>query len=377
MFDKILNVLLGYVGYLEKKSNSNLEDKTANAGSGNYTIFAKLYKDYMGVNFQGQAWCAMFISVCFTLAVGLEKAKELLCGNLFAYCPYCMTAFKNKGQLYTTPKKGDLVFFLKNGVAKHIGFVYKVSGNTIYTIEGNTSSAAGVVANGGGVFKKSYTVNNNMRFGRPNYGVLSYDAKEWVRSLQAAIGVTVDGIAGKKTLAACPTLKKGDTGTLVYLLQQRLGEHFKIAVSGGYDGDYGNGTYTAVKTFQKAKGLTADGVAGAATWAALLEIETETKAQTGDAWVRELQAAIGVKVDGVAGSKTLAACPTLDKGDKGAVVKLMQQRLGEKFNIAVSGGCDGDYGNGTLAAVKVFQKAQGLTADGVVGAKTWAKLLCL
>lgn len=384
MFDKIYNVLLGYVGYLEKASNANLEDKTANAGSKNYTIFAKLYKEYTGANFQGQAWCAMFVSVCFVLGVGLEKAKELLCGNLYAYCPYGMAAFKNKGQLYTTPKKGDVVFFLKNGVAKHIGFVWKVSGNTIYTIEGNTSGASGVVANGGGVFKKSYTVNSNMRFGRPNYDNVTgnYNPTTWVRSLQAAIGTTVDGIVGAKTLEACPTLKKGSKGEVVRLLQQKLGEQFKIAVSGGYDGDFGSGTVTAVKAFQKAQGLKADGVVGGKSWEKLLNYEKEETSKpaatdTSKEWVKELQAAIGAKVDGIAGSKTLAACPTLEKGDKGTVVKLMQQRLGEYFKIEVSGGYDGDFGAGTLAAVKEFQKDKGLKADGIVGKNTWRKLLCL
>lgn len=174
MQNAILKVLESYVGYLEKKSNKDLESKTANAGDKNYTIFAKLYKEYTGSNYQGQAWCAMFVSVCFVQAVGLEKAKELLCGKLYSYCPYGMAAFEKWGHLYTTPKAGDVVFFLRsNGTAKHTGFVYKVSGNKIYTIEGNTSGASGVIANGGGVCKKSYTVNNSMRFGRPNYGTIT------------------------------------------------------------------------------------------------------------------------------------------------------------------------------------------------------------
>lgn len=272
MLEKIIEVFESWVGYLEKKSNKNLESKTANAGKKNYTIFAERYREYTGNNYQAQAWCAMFVSCCFVEAVGLAKAKELLCGKLYSYCPYGMTAFKNKKRLYTSPKKGDVVFFLKNGVAKHTGIVYKVSGNTIYTIEGNTSGASGVIANGGGVCKKSYTVNANMRFGRPNYAE-AYNATSWVRSLQAAIGVKVDGVAGAKTLAACPTLEKGDNGTVVELLQQRLGEQFKIAVSGGYDGSFGNGTLTAVKAFQKAQELKTDGVVGQNTWRALLCIE--------------------------------------------------------------------------------------------------------
>lgn len=171
--DKLLEVLNSHVGYLEKKSNQDLDHKTKNAGSNNYTCFARDYKTYTGENYQGQAWCAMFVSCCFVSAYGLENAKKLLGGKLYSYCPYGMAAFKNKGQLHSTPKAGDVVFFIRNGVAKHTGVVYKVSGNTIYTIEGNTSGASGVVANGGGVCKKSYTVNYNMKFGRPDYSLVT------------------------------------------------------------------------------------------------------------------------------------------------------------------------------------------------------------
>lgn len=170
--NKVLAVLLNWVGYLEKKSNKDLDHKTDNAGNKNYTCFARDYKEYTGANFQGQAWCAMFISCCFVAAYGLEMAKKLLCGQLYAYCPYGMKAFKDKGQLHTKPKAGDIVFFLTNGVAKHTGFVYKVAGNYIYTIEGNTSGASGVIPNGGGVCKKYYAVNSNMRFGRPDYNLV-------------------------------------------------------------------------------------------------------------------------------------------------------------------------------------------------------------
>ena len=251
--EKILEVLESYVGYLEKKSNSSLESKTANAGSNNYTIFAKLYKEYTGKNYQGQAWCAMFISVCFVLAVGLDKAKELLCGKLYSYCPYGMKAFKDKGQLHTTPKKGDIVFFLKSGVAKHTGFVYKVSGNKIYTIEGNTSGASGVVANGGGVCKKSYTVNSNMRFGRPKYTAETSTAKKYSGTFPALPerGYYKNG-DGITTLTNYPTQIK----RLQQLLNWAIDADLKV------DGQFGDKTEAAVRAFQKAYGLKVDGQFG-------------------------------------------------------------------------------------------------------------------
>lgn len=288
--EKVLEVLLSWVGYLEKKSNKYLEDKTANAGNKNYTIFAEKYKEYTGENYQGQAWCAMFISVCFALAYGLENAIKLLCGSLYSYCPYGMAAFKKAGRLHTKPQAGDIVFFIRNGVAKHTGLVYKVDGNTIYTIEGNTSGASGVIANGGGVCKKSYTVNDNMRFGRPDYSLVEVAPKpqtpapkpqinndkltkdSFIRGVQKAVGVSVDGIVGSKTRAALPTLKKGSKGTVVKLVQRALIDLYGYKLPKyGADGDYGAETLAAVKEYQKANKLTADGIIGKNTWAALLK----------------------------------------------------------------------------------------------------------
>ena len=99
--------------------------------------------------------------------------------------------------------------------------------------------------------------------------------------------------------------------------------------------------------------------------------------QSGDEWVRRLQTVIGAKVDGIAGKETLSKCPTVEKGAKGTVVKLMQERLGNVYKIGVTGGYDGDFGTGTYNAVVEFQRQHGLTKDGVVGQKTWKKILGL
>lgn len=64
--------------------------------------------------------------------------------------------------------------------------------------------------------------------------------------------------------------------------------------------------------------------------------------------------------------------PTLREGAKGDPVKVMQELLsknGSSLKI------DGIFGSGTRNAVKAFQKANGLTVDGICGPKTWAKLL--
>ena len=65
---------------------------------------------------------------------------------------------------------------------------------------------------------------------------------------------------------------------------------------------------------------------------------------------------------------------TIRKGDKGPVVRFAQELLIKKGYSLPKYGADGDFGNETLNAVKAFQKANGLTADGVIGTKTWEKL---
>ena len=95
----------------------------------------------------------------------------------------------------------------------------------------------------------------------------------WVRSLQAELNVqgfrdnngnrlVVDGIAGSKTLSACPTLRVGARGNITKLMQQKIG----VAA----DGIFGNNTKQAVINYQRSKGLVADGIVGRNTWRKLL-----------------------------------------------------------------------------------------------------------
>ena len=74
--------------------------------------------------------------------------------------------------------------------------------------------------------------------------------------------LVVDGIAGSKTLSACPTLRVGARGNITKLMQQKVGTTA--------DGIFGSGTKQAVINYQKSKGLSADGIVGQNTWRKLL-----------------------------------------------------------------------------------------------------------
>ena len=169
-----------WIGYLEKKSNAYLDDFTANAGSNNYTCFARDYKAHTGGNYQAQPWCAMFVSEVFVQAFGLEAAKKLLGGSLYHYCPTGVNQFKKAGRWSTFPEPGAVIFFTNGQRAYHTGIVTEVTSTRIKTIEGNTSGASGVIENGGGVCQKAYgkSYSKIMGYGLPDWSLVSMEEQE-------------------------------------------------------------------------------------------------------------------------------------------------------------------------------------------------------
>lgn len=170
-------------GYLEKASNSQLDDKYANAGYNNYTKYARDL-DALGVyngKKNGYAWCDVFCDWCFITTFGITKAMKMTYQPMRGYGAGCTNSaayYRQNGRLYkSNPKPGDQIFFSKDGgkTYYHTGIVTKVSGGKVYTIEGNTSSAAGVVPNGGAVREKSYSLSYTQigAYGRPNYSIIT------------------------------------------------------------------------------------------------------------------------------------------------------------------------------------------------------------
>lgn len=119
-------------------------------------------------------------------------------------------------------------------------------------------------------------------------------------------------------------LKKGLSGEPVRRLQKALGVTA--------DGDFGPGTETALKAWQKSHNLSTDGIAGPDTFAAM----------------------------------GLYELILLKNGTRGDLVKKLQTKLGI--------GADGDFGGGTQKAVASYQTKNGLQADGVAGPVTLAHM---
>lgn len=223
-----------------------------------------------------------------------------------------------------------------------------------------------------------------------------------VKAFQKANSLTVDGLAGTKTqtllttltgitfekkeeedstIPVLPgettkpsglfvgdyrTLKFGTAGPRVRVLQRSL---LALGFNVSVDGDFGKDTFAAVKAFQTVVGLTADGMAGQKTLAKLEKYFDDDGNCTSGPIAGSKPAAPEVDPD----APTYGIPErTLRYGDKGLDVKYAMQRLYDLkyYNKKV----DETFGAGMLRAVKAFQTRNGLTADGVIGAKTIAVL---
>lgn len=181
--ERVIATARAEIGYIEKETNSQLDDKTANPGDSNWNKYARDL-DALGIVYNGRkngyAWCDIFTDWCFIYTFGLEVGMALLCQaekGLGAGCTYSAQYYEAKGQFHkSNPKPGDQIFFTDDGgkTMYHTGLVVGVSNNRVYTIEGNTSSAAGVVPNGGCVRDKSYPLGASYigGYGRPDYSMV-------------------------------------------------------------------------------------------------------------------------------------------------------------------------------------------------------------
>lgn len=256
---KVILIAKNEIGYLEKKSNSQLDSKTANSGSANYT---KYWRD-VKPSYQGQPWCACFVSWCFMKAFGLETAKKLLKHWPYVYCPTMSGLFT----LNANPKVGDIVIFKHNGTFTHTGLVTAVVGDRFYTIEGNTSGASGIIANGGGVCAKSY-LNSQMpgtKFCTPDWKIVN----------GVTITTNVSSTTGGKYMFTPDTVKNGNNGLSVLLLQEILiarGFKGKDGKALTLDRSAGTNTIYALNQYKKSRGMKQDGICDATVWKDLIAL---------------------------------------------------------------------------------------------------------
>lgn len=246
---------LNQVGYVE--------------GANNWNKYAPEWAAAGGWNAQNQPWCDVFVDAGFIECFGLDLASRLTYqpkGGFSALCSASAQFYKNNGAYYSAPEIGDQVFFNLSGGINHTGIVVNVGNGKVETVEGNSSDAVrhNVYALG-----SSY-ING---YGRPNWGVFAGGAPDTPPTdTPPADGPADQPAEEKPRVDGLPMLQKGDTGEVVRAAQFLLnGRKCSVGIWGA-DGDFGNGTRSAVLAFQHRNDLEADGIIGPRTWAALLGV---------------------------------------------------------------------------------------------------------
>ena len=287
------------------------------------------------------------------------------------------------------------------------------SGSTGSGSAGNDDLLSGLIQNVG-----SSTNPNTLKYGDSGYRVtelqtllnkLGYsagtiDGKFGTGTLKALVqfqkdnGLNPDGMAGTQTLQLLSqklaeeqskpptgdtlneliqnantstnpdTIKYGDRGSKVTELQTLL---TKLGYSvGGVDGKFGTGTLKALVQFQKDNNLVADGMAGTQTMNLIKQKAAALGGGSGSSGSGSSGSG-GTASDTATGATGIPSVltRTLYPGHSGQDVLTVQKRLKELGYY--TGLLDGVYGTGTGNAVRSFQARNGLTADGIAGARTF------
>lgn len=234
------------IPYLEKRSAAYLDDFQRNAGYNNYTKFARDVNSWGQPGCQGQPWCAVYQFWKLTKALGLKTALQIMGGG-FYNCRNVTRHAQSKETWKKAPKKGALIIF-RNG--SHIGSVNKYDTQYVYTNEGNTSSAAGVVANGGSCRNKKYKLNDPAIDGYVwiDYGTEEQTSTETAMKLNktpkyvgkvTATELNVRSWAGKEnpTIKKWPLLKKDNLVDVCDTIKAADGSNWHyIRIAGKYYG---------------------------------------------------------------------------------------------------------------------------------------------
>ncbi|MFI8002889.1 N-acetylmuramoyl-L-alanine amidase [Streptomyces sp. NPDC086010] len=243
------------------------------------------------------------------------------------------------GQITQTVRDKDTAWHARSGNASGIGIEHEgyVDNPSWFTDSMYRSSAAltahlcdryGIPKDRAHVVGHSEVPGNDHTDPGPNWN--------WTYYMQL-VGGSTGGGSVQLTFPSYDTLRAGSSGAQVSAVQSLLNQQGYDA--GTVDGAFGTKTTTAVTSFQRARGLSADGVVGARSWTALLSAGTT---------------------------------PTLGQGSTGSAVQRLQRALTAALGRTVS--ADGDFGSGTQQAVRDYQSSRALSVDGSVGPATWTAL---
>ena len=278
----VISLAEAEVGYHEKASNAQLDDPSGNSGGNNWTKYARdldAIPDYYNGKKNGYAWCDIFVDWCFVKCFGEEKGREMLYQpkqSAGAGCLYSAGYYKQANAFHrSNPRVGDQIFFSYSaGEFSHTGIVVEVNGNTITTVEGNTSDSVG---------RRTYETSNRSiaGYGTPNWDLaLEIWEKPWVVVVDGKI---VNSGDPQKTEEAKMEQPKEDHSWTPPLLRYAPDDYYEAVKllqchlnvrnfnSGKADGYYGAITQAAVNRAKTYYGLEADGICDKPLWDKLLE----------------------------------------------------------------------------------------------------------
>ena len=256
------------LGYIEKATNAQLDDKTTNAGARNWTKYARDL-DEMGIYNgpkNGYDWCDVFVDWCYIKEFGKELGMQLICQpekSFGAGVNSSANYYKKAKRLDKEPAVGDQVFFLDTSDGKyyHTGLVVAVYDDSITVIEGNATAKSDRVVQS--TYKR--TARKVGAFGHPRWDLVE-DAAEPVpqpepetpkADEQPAAPASI-AVGDKVTLKANAKVygKDYEFSSWVYdrVLYVRSINGDKVAVSTQLDGDLtGSAAMADVVLFGKAE----------------------------------------------------------------------------------------------------------------------------
>lgn len=238
-YDELVQAFADDIGYTESPKNSNK------------TKYGKWYGN------NGQPWCMTMVQY---------KHDEVDCKLPYqtASCSALLNWYKkNKPEyVYDEPQKGFIVIYNFG----HTGVVESATATKIVAIEGNTSSSnAGSQSNGGGVYRKTRAKTTVTAY---IDGIGAYTEERLKKDKNEE---PLNEKVGTAFMVTHNLLKKGSKGAQVKAIQILLNGYGYNC--GTADGEFGAKTEAALKKFQKAKGLQADGICGTETTKALVGVD--------------------------------------------------------------------------------------------------------
>lgn len=281
----VLDLARAEAGYHEKASNSQLDDPAANSGGANWTKYARDLDrtDWYNGAKQSFPWCDLWYDWLFYKSFGEDLGREMLCqpkNSMGAGCLYSAQYYKQAGRWHrNSPQPGDQIFFSYSaGEYSHTGIVEQVNGDTVTTIEGNTSDSVG---------RRNYNIGSPMiaGYGSPKWELAVQDwekpwkvvvngqvvnSSEWAQDEEpAAAPSEAPGKPAENHSWKPPLLRYApdDYYAAVCVLQGLL--NCRNWDSGKVDGYFGAKTEAAVNRARRFFGMDATSICDSELWEAL------------------------------------------------------------------------------------------------------------